>query len=87
MHAIAAVTAARIHLKVRYRRTTTQQLRALFRDASRLQRAVRLREFIAAVEDRARQDDELTPEKQQWLDWATARADWLDPLVRHRDPR
>ena len=43
-------------------------------------------EFIAAVEIRARHDDELTPEKQQWIEWAKAKADWLDPLVRRSDP-
>jgi hypothetical protein len=62
------------------------QLRGLFRDASRLQRTNRLREFIAAVEDRARHDDGLTPDKQRWLEWAKAEADWLDPLVRRSDP-
>ena len=72
--------------QVRGRNEERHQLRALFRDASRLQRANRLREFITAVEDRARHDDELTPEKQQWLEWAKAKADWLDPLVRRSDP-
>jgi hypothetical protein len=41
--------------------------------------------FIAAVEDRARRAGELTPEKQQWIEWARAKADWLDPLVRRSD--
>ena len=68
---------ARYETQVRERNEERRQLRALFRDASRLQRANRLREFIAAVEDRARHDDELTPEKQQWLEWAKAKADWL----------
>ncbi len=77
---------ARYETQVRERNEERRQLRALFRDASRLQRANRLREFIAAVEDRARHDDELTPEKQQWLEWAKAKADWLDPLVRRSDP-
>ena len=77
---------ARYETQVRERDEERRQLRALFRDASRLQRANRLREFIAAVEDRARHDDELTPEKQQWLEWAKAKADWLDPLVRRSDP-
>ena len=72
--------------QVRARNEERRQLRALFRDASRLQRSNRLREFIAAVEDRARHDDELTPEKQQWLEWAKAKADWLDPLVRRSYP-
>ena len=77
---------ARYEAQVRARNEERRQLRALFRDASRLQRANRLREFIAAVEDRARHDDELTPEKQQWIEWAKAKADWLDPLVRRSDP-
>lgn len=72
--------------QVRARDDERRQLRALFGDASRLQRANRLREFIAAVEDRARHDDKLTPEKQQWLEWAKAKADWFDPLVRRSDP-
>jgi hypothetical protein len=36
-------------------------------DAGLLPRAKRLRQFIAAVEDRARHDGERTPEKQQWI--------------------
>jgi len=64
----------------------SRQLRAQFRHASRLQRTNCLREFIAAVEDRARHDDEFTPKKQQWLEWAKAKAGWLDPLVRRGDP-
>ena len=35
---------------------------------------------------RGRDDDERTPERQQWLEWAKAKADWLDPLVRRSDP-
>jgi hypothetical protein len=77
---------ARYEAQVRARNEERRQLRSLFRDASRLQRANRLREFIAAVEDRARQDGELTLEKQQWIEWARAKADWLDPLIRRSDP-
>jgi pimeloyl-ACP methyl ester carboxylesterase len=52
-----------------------------------------LREFIAAVEDRARHDDELTLEKQQWIEWARAEAPsrffrTMHTLhVPHRKPR
>jgi len=72
--------------QVRTRKHERRELRALFRDARRLQRANRLREFIAAVEDHARQAGELTAEKQQWIAWASAKADWVDPLVRRSDP-
>jgi hypothetical protein len=77
---------ARYEAQVRARNEERRQLRALFHGASRLHRANRLREFIAAVEDRARHDGELTPEKQRWIEWARAKADWLDPLVRRSDP-
>ena len=77
---------ARYEAQVRARNEERRKLRALLRDASRLQRAKRLRDFIAAVEDRARHDGEFTPEKQQWIEWARAKADWLDPLVRRSDP-
>jgi hypothetical protein len=66
---------ARCEAQVRARNEERRQLRSLFRDASRLQRAKRLCDFIAAVEDRARQDGTLTPEKQQWIEWARAKAD------------
>ena len=51
--------------QVRARKNERRDLRALLRDANRLQRANRLREFIAVVEDRALRNGELTPEKQQ----------------------
>jgi hypothetical protein len=28
----------------------------------------------------------MTVEKQQWIEWARAKADWIDPLVRRSDP-
>ncbi|MFO1207422.1 MAG: hypothetical protein U1E63_17140 [Burkholderiales bacterium] len=77
---------ARYEAQMRARNDEHGKLRALFRDASRLQRANRLREFIAAVEDSAHHDGESTPEKQQWIEWAKAKADWIDPLVRRSDP-
>lgn len=62
------------------------QLRELVRDSARLQRAARVRDFIGAVEDRAGQDGNYTAEKQQWVAWVRAKADWLDPLMRRTDP-
>lgn len=76
---------ARYEAQVRARNEERRQLRVLFHDASRLQRANRLRDFIAAVEDRARQVGDLTLEKQRWIEWASAKADWIDPLVRRSD--
>ena len=55
-------------------------------DAGRRQRANGLRELITTVEDRALQNGGHSPEKRQWIEWANAKADWLDPLVRRADP-
>ena len=58
----------------------------MFRDATRLHRANRLREFIAAVEERACHDGELTPEKQR-MDRVGKREGRLDRPPRQRgDP-
>ncbi len=73
---------------MRARNEERRQLRSLFRDASRLQRAMRLREFIAAVEDRARRGGELTPEKQQWIEWGPSqgRLDRSARAAQRSDP-
>jgi hypothetical protein len=55
-------------------------------DAGRVQRANRLRRFVAAVEDRARHDGELTSEEHKRIEWTRAKADRFDPLVRRSDP-
>jgi hypothetical protein len=72
--------------QVRLRNNERRKLRELFRDVSRLRRANDLRELIAAVEERARRDGKFTVEKQEWIEWANAKADWVDPLVRRPDP-
>lgn len=44
-----------------------------------------IREYIAAVKQKAISNNNLTPEKQEWLNWASDKADWLDPLVNKAD--
>ena len=72
--------------QVRLRTEERLALRTLLRDAVRLQRANRLREFISAVGEQARQNGDMSSEKHQWIAWAQAKADWLDPLVQRSDP-
>ena len=78
---------ARAHYEAQvHARNDENAICALLRDTNRLQRADRLREFIPAVEDRGIQNSDLTPGKQQRIELANAKADWLDPLVRRADP-
>lgn len=45
------------------------------------ERATRLRSYADAVERRAQDEGELRGELIEWLAWARAKADWLDPHV------
>ncbi|MDT4878053.1 hypothetical protein FQZ97_1136220 [compost metagenome] len=63
-----------------------QRLRKLERDAWAWQRAARVRAYLAAFEQQARNGVGMSAEQQQYLAWAQAKADWLDPLVEAADP-
>lgn len=44
-----------------------------------------IRQYIEAVKQRAINTNNLTPEKQEWINWATDKADWIDPLTNKPD--
>jgi len=55
-------------------------------DASNFDRAKRLRAYADQVEQHARvTPDGITQKIKEWLDWARAKADWIDPLVEVSD--
>jgi hypothetical protein len=63
--------------------------RGLFEDleakAKKWKRATRLRAYVDAVEQTATLKGELTDELLDWIGWARAKADWLDPMIRVSD--
>lgn len=66
-----------------------KQERELFEDletrAKKWERAARLRAYVDAVEQKATSKTELTDELVDWIGWARAKADWLDPMIRVSD--
>lgn len=44
-----------------------------------------IRQYIDAEKQKAISTNNLTPEKQDWINWATDKADWLDPLINKPD--
>lgn len=45
-----------------------------------------IRQYIDAVKQKAIDtSNNLTPGKQEWINWATDKADWLDPLINKPD--
>ena len=49
------------------------------------QKAERIRAYIQQVEQKAANNNELTEETQQWIQWARNKVDWYDPLTNGSD--
>ena len=48
-------------------------------------KTILIRQYIEAEKQNAINTNKMTPEKQEWIIWATAKADWLDPLIKKSD--
>lgn len=57
----------------------------LFQIASRWKKAMDLREYIEAVKNQAVKSDSMTKENLDWIQWATNKANWMDPIVNIED--
>jgi hypothetical protein len=44
-----------------------------------------IRKYIDAKKEKAKKDNALDQETQQWINWANDKADWLDPLINKPD--
>ena len=66
--------------------TEQAKFKQLEEHASAWERAQRLRAYATAVEQHALATDGVTDELKDWLAWARAKADWIDPLVQVSDP-
>jgi hypothetical protein len=71
---------------VQRRADEAERLRHLLRDSVRLERANRIRTLVAAAEARAEAMGMLGQDQRDWIDWARAKADWMDPVIRASDP-
>lgn len=75
----------RYEFLTRRRDKEIERFKKLELSANCRERAAKLRVFATAVEESARSNGTLTAEKIEWLAWARAKADWLDPLVELSD--
>jgi hypothetical protein len=55
-------------------------------DAIGWERAMRLRAYVDAIERHATIEGTSTTKLQDWIAWARAKADWIDPLILVSDP-
>lgn len=63
-----------------------ERFKQLETQVSSWERATRLRAYANALEEQAKAASEVPAELSDWLAWARAKADWLDPLVLVSDP-
>lgn len=76
----------RIEKEAEKRKTDEQEKTIeLFQIASRWNKAKELREYIEAVKNQAVKSDFLNEEKREWIQWATNKANWMDPIVNLKD--
>lgn len=57
----------------------------LFSDAEKFEKATIYRNFIAATEQNAIKENNLTEELKEWIKWANEKADWFDPFTNKKD--
>ena len=57
----------------------------LFLDAEKFDKATIYRNYIAATEQKAIKENNLTEELKEWIKWANEKADWFDPFTNRKD--
>lgn len=58
----------------------------MFDTATRWHKSQYLRNYIKKFEAYAIKTNSLDKEKQDWIKWATEKADWYDPFIEKQDP-
>jgi hypothetical protein len=59
--------------------------KSFFSDAEKFEKATIYRNFIAATEQNAIKENNLTEELKEWIKWANEKADWFDPFTNRKD--
>lgn len=76
---------ARYESLIQRRAEEIERFKKLEGQANDWERASKLRTYVNAVEERAGVEGQLTTEITEWVAWARAKADWLDPLIQVSD--
>lgn len=79
--------------KKRYKRAGFQQKKeceyknfmSLFALSNRLHKTTIIRDYIQKYRENAIKNNLLDADKEEWISWATRKADWLDPFIEDDD--
>ncbi|MFD0990479.1 hypothetical protein ACFQ1R_10255 [Mariniflexile jejuense] len=67
------------------RKNEIEKLNQLLEDSTPYRKAVQLRTFITAKRENALRNNNLDASLEDWIEWAYAKADWLDPVTSRKD--
>lgn len=59
--------------------------RTLLSHSERFDKAIKLRNYINRLEEKAINNDSITEEFSSWLKWAKDKTDWYDPITMKKD--
>jgi len=62
-----------------------EDFKLLMKNAKQWQEAVLLRSYLNELEAKAKNDNKITDELENWLVWARKKADWYDPQTGIED--
>jgi len=82
----AAEAKERYRSVIERRQFEQQSFDTLEANASRWERAMRIRAYVTAAIGAPEVQGNITEEMLEWAAWARAKADWVDPLVQMSDP-
>jgi hypothetical protein len=57
----------------------------LLKQAERFDKAQKIRALIAAARAKALDDGQISQKRKEWIEWASRKADWYDPLCNIKD--
>jgi hypothetical protein len=77
----AAEAKERYRSVIERRQFEQQSFDTLEANATRWERATRIRAYVAAATAASENQGNMTEELREWAAWARAKADWVDPLV------
>jgi len=63
-----------------------EEFKSLIKNSQKYRDVLMIREYIMAIEEKAKNSGNLTEELKNWIQWAQKKTNWYDPFLNHPDP-
>lgn len=67
------------------RKAEQEKFDLLLKQAERFDKAQKIRALVAAAKAKALDDVQISQKRKDWIEWASRKADWYDPLCESKD--